>query len=753
MQVQSQNLIFEAGATPQVSGGNSPPSVRQNFTIDLSSTDTDVRLIWTNPNSATTIEVWKSVNGGAYALYDTIPGASTDYHDLAGMPALDYWEYKVLAVNGFGFLAFTTPAGVDNGLNDAVTVNISYPNLVLDLAGIFFGSNNAVITASFPRLAKAVSISFFDATSLTTVDFTSLQTITFNLAGSGCAVLGPVSFPALVSVINFGLTACDVMTSLTAPNLTTVGMFNVTGSGLTSLTLPALSLVSSDMYIGVTPATSLNFPVLATVVGAIDFANSNNLATVDFSALTTVGFLQFFTCPQLQTLYFPVLTSTGGITGNGCDALTSATFPVLTFVGGSVVLSDSFSLLTIDFGVLDTVGSDLQIENCPVLMAADFPALVTVNGELSVSGNTNMGSFITPVLTGVGTNLRVTNCGSLVTMDFNAFNSASGLISFAFSFGVASVDINFPALTFVGDDISFEGCAIVQNIYLPLLTFARSAIFLGCNSLLTVDLTSLVSITGGDLDFRDCVSLTALSFPAMTDVFDIFTMSNCVSVVTLSAPVLVTTEAFFVEGCVALTTVTLPNFQGTTADNLSFEASSSLVTLNFPALTTVGAEFNFNGCSSLATLTIPVLFAVASRFKIVGTVLTTLSAPNLDSINAGLGSPDDAAIDASGVTTLVSVSFPLLSTFGHNVLFSGCSSLVNVDFGANATFSDGWQISFSDCALSTTSVDYLLAQGVFSGTSTSDYQFAGGTNSSPTGGVLNPDYIALVGAGNTVAIN
>lgn len=65
-----------------------------------------VPLAWTSTTDPGTFEIWRSENGGAYSLVDTIAGALRTYTDVtAGMANGDTWSYKVRGVtsgvNGF----------------------------------------------------------------------------------------------------------------------------------------------------------------------------------------------------------------------------------------------------------------------------------------------------------------------------------------------------------------------------------------------------------------------------------------------------------------------------------------------------------------------------------------------------------------------------------------------------------------------------------------------------------------------------
>jgi hypothetical protein len=63
------------------------------------------------------------------------------------------------------------------------------------------------------------------------------------------------------------------------------------------------------------------------------------------------------------------------------------------------------------------------------------------------------------------------------------------------------------------------------------------------------------------------------------------------------------------------------------------------------------------------------------------------------------------------------------------------------------------EINLSDNKLTQQAVDMILYNMDQSGVTTATINLSGGTNASPTGGVLNPNYVSLTGKGNTIIIN
>lgn len=609
-------LICEATNGPAPPPG---PPVPLDFTIDLSSSAGSTVLIWTDAGSAMTIEIWKSVNGGAYALYDTVGGAVTTYTDVAAMGALDYWEYKVRAVSGSGKSAFTTPAGAANGITDNLSVNISFPNLIISYDVIAIDSNPALITASFPRLARSAALLFFDDTSLT------------------------------------------------------------------SLSVPVLGGTISD------------------------------------------------------------------IIGYNCTSLLAMSFPALVSVSNSVQLNGNSSATTANFGSITSVGTMFAINGCPSLTALNIPALTVVGNLFSVANNAAMASFTVPSLISVGTDFTITNCGGIAVLDFSSLVTVSGNFSFNLSFGAANIDVNLPALTTVGGDLIFLGCAAnLKNINAAALTTVGTLDLSNCSGLVAVTFTSLVFVTIGDLNVSDDVSLATLSFPGLTSVTGIFNTQNCTSLTGVSAPVLTVVNEVKMTGCSSLATVDFSNLDNVSAGTGNFDISNN-ASLTSISLTNLANLFNFsiNGCTSLPSLSLPKAgVSFNNDFDASGcTSLITAS--------FGTGAAFNGALNFQGCTAMTSLSLVdamLIPGAGQSLNASGCTSLVTVTLG-NAVFSDtGQMVTFDSDSLNQASVDAVLHRGVVSAVTSLDFELNSPGNSAPSVTGL-ADKATLILSGCTVNTN
>lgn len=256
-----------------------------------------------------------------------------------------------------------------------------------------------------------------------------------------------------------------------------------------------------------------------------------------------------------------------------------------------------------------------------------------------------------------------------------------------------------------------------------------------------VTFTHLASVAGGVTTYTDLSVMSASDqwyyeirgiagpgFSLFTDpagIFNGFSQAVNTGVTTYSFPFLqMVIGAFLVNNQLALTSISTPTLH-TVTGVWDIQSNTLLATVSVPLLVTVGSQLN-------ATLT---------------PSLTSLSFPSLTSV--GLVDNSGVEVVASGIT---SFSAPVLTATGiANFSVRHCTSMTSIVV-SSIIFINGTTISCESCALDATSVNGILARGVASGTTTSSYNLAFGTNAAPTGqGIL--DKATLIGAGNSVTTN
>jgi len=206
-----------------VLNGSSPSSIFVQFTQE------------TEPEST---EIWRSDNGGSYALIATIDGALTEYADVAGIPSGAVWCYKVRGVIGETNGEFSNVGCAVRDMSILDVGVVAHPTWML----------------AFGILA------FDDPTLVTSLDLSGL----------------------LYVEDAFALDNTQALASLNLDSLAVVGgEFNFTASALHgALSLPALATVGGDLTFTFAEMSSLSLPVLASVAGNIECDSCPNLVTV-----------------------------------------------------------------------------------------------------------------------------------------------------------------------------------------------------------------------------------------------------------------------------------------------------------------------------------------------------------------------------------------------------------------------------------------------------------------------------------------
>lgn len=267
---------------------------------------------------------------------------------------------------------------------------------------------------------------------------------------------------------------------------------------------------------------------------------------------------------------------------------------------------------------------------------------------------------------------------------------------------------------------------------------------------------------------RNAAPDTTFSFPDLVISIQNFIIQNCANLTSVSVPRLHTAlggSGFLFDNSVLTTQVNASAL--TYADRLT--CSDGLLTiLNFPVLVSVGAggldlsvthhatsivltafktcggTLLLNDIPLTTSMSLPALQTIAGNFNFDGNPnLTSISLPALISVTGNFTG------DAN--TSLTSLPLPSFASLVGDILMTGCTILGSVSI-PNLIFADGHTVDFRNCALNAASINQILARGVASATTTSDYELTGGTNAAPSGqGVA--DKATLIGLGNTVNTN
>lgn len=170
-----------------------------------------------------------------------------------------------------------------------------------------------------------------------------------------------------------------------------------------------------DMQVAWTPT---NFS-LGSNVGYFIFTDAPGLLTFSSTVSLSEGGFEIDNNSTLQSVSFPNLTQidpTGAYFGvlffDTDPSLASVSAPLLTIVGGgSVHVTNSPALTTVNLDSLATVGNQLSITGNTFLTSLSLPALVTATNLFDVSGCTSLSSLSIPVFVPTNTkNVNAANC-------------------------------------------------------------------------------------------------------------------------------------------------------------------------------------------------------------------------------------------------------------------------------------------------------------------------------------------------------
>lgn len=298
---------------------------------------------------------------------------------------------------------------------------------------------------------------------------------------------------------------------------------------------------------------------------------------------------------------------------------------------------------------------------------------------------------------------------TLTTVDCSNNASLIGLIptgcTALVSLDANSCDITGP-LDLSSLPATIDHVALDTNIHLTSVDLSNIVTINGGGGIGLSFCAALTSVTATDLNYNAglfnvqfCTNLSSLSFPALIGMDGDLIFNNS-GVVTVSAPFCTKVHSLDGSNCPSLTTVSMSALDNNLGD-MNFYDSVSLLSLTLNSLTQ-NSNLDVHGCTSLVSLSLT---------------------------NGGLNLA--GTIDAHGCTNLSNVAFTVTS---------GPSS-------------NPFVCNFNNCALNLSSVDGVLSAYNAQGSTMAVIDLSAGTNSAPTGGVLNADYVALVTAGNTVTIN
>jgi len=480
---------------------------------------------------------------------------------------------------------------------------------------------------------------------------------------------------------------------------------------------------------------------------------------------------------SINTLTGAVILAAGtnitlGTVGNTITINATGSSPALTdthiFVGNALNVATDVAL------TLSATGGTFSLANTGILTMPN--ATTSIRGLLTSTDwntfNNKLSSVLTDshILVGDGTNVAtdVAVSGDLTLANTGAFTIANNAVTYtkmqavgALSrlLGSSSVSTTVQEIT-LGSGLSMSGTTLTSTglggtvtsvaLLLPTSEFSIAGSPVTSSGTLT---GSWISQTANRMFVAPDGSNGIPSFRAMArrdllpvlDTQDLLNISNIVQVnnnITINRAHTTVTEIFLTTSNGAgVVSLELPNLT-TVTYGVTIE-TRDLTNLDLSALTTVGSEFAVNRVNT-STLSLASLTSIGSSINIAQNQFTSINLSGLAGFSVTLSITENPNLTSVNIQSVVTSNGGTMSISQNPVLDT-------IDI--NTSSLDCLDINFSANALTQTNVDDILIYVDAAGFSNGNLDLSGGTNSTPTGGVGNAEYLSLLGKGWTVSIN
>ncbi|MES2848339.1 MAG: hypothetical protein V4685_04750 [Bacteroidota bacterium] len=262
-----------------------------------------------------------------------------------------------------------------------------------------------------------------------------------------------------LSMVSGGLTQLWLqnnvqLQNITLGNITTIeDTFLISNCPqLTSINLPQLKKLNSQLRLVNTGLTSLSLPLLDRITGSIVITGNSNLTAVSMPLVTNA-----------TTGYSLLIQNNNKLTSVDMRSLVKAI---------SFTISNNRKLNTINFNSLSSTTYGLDIVSDSSLTSISFPVLTSVgaNNDIEIAGDSSLVSLSLPLLTSA-TSLYIANL-NLQTITFTSLSSLAYDLTI---YSSAASTISFPALTSVSS-INIAYHPLLTSVNLPVLASVQSPV-------------------------------------------------------------------------------------------------------------------------------------------------------------------------------------------------------------------------------------------------------------------------------------
>ena len=578
-----------------------------------------------------------------------------------------------------------------------------------------FNSCTSLTTINLPAGASYGTYLFANCSSLKEISLPAGVKSLPNYMFSDCVSLTTVNLPdTLTTIGQYAFKNCASLAEIDISNVTSIGIYAFTLSGLTEITIPeAIKTLGNQIFNGCTSLASVTLHEGVTTLGNYIFRGCTSLESIDLpSKLTYLGRYTFQNS-GLTSIEIPsgvqhishkagTKANTGSSTTNdvslfdGCVNLRSVTLPAGLLSIGPKTFMGCVSLEKVTYTGYD--GDESFI----------LPDSVCVLGAYLFSGCESLTSIVLP--TGDGTAVSAgtylfDGCVNLTSVTFPQ-SGWTKLVSYMFRDCTSLESIAIPDTVTTSATYAFDGCTSLERVTLSQsMTSISGYMFRNCVSLKSINLTSAITSIGSEAflgsgleyivipqnvktisgkAFADCVNLTEVLVDGLNATFRsedgiVYnrTTGALVFVPSAMADVGIDVEelllnngitAYAFYGVTGIEHITVPEGVTSIPAN-AFYGLKSLKSVTLPSTLQSIGNYAFAYCTSLESIVIPETMVVLGSQYVEGTY-TNILGTNL----------------FQGCTSLSSVTLPEGLDVLSNYMFEGCTSLKTIDLPESLTY-------------------------------------------------------------------
>ena len=312
--------------------------------------------------------------------------------------------------------------------------SITIPNSVMSIGDRAFYGCSSLTSVSFGENSQLTSIGeevFSDCSNLKNIEIPVCVTNIGDSAFNGCSELTSITIPdSVTSIGDSTFSDCSSLTSITIPaSVTSIADYAFSGcSNLTSVAFgenSQLTSIGDSAFNGCSSLISITIPEGVTSIGNYLFYGCSSLTSITISdGVMNIGDYAFYGCTSLTSITIPNgVTSIGGDSFRGCSSLKNITVPDSVASIGNSAFADCTSLKYNEYDNAYYIGNEKN------------PYVVLVKAK-----DTSVKSCIIHENTKIILNYAFQNCRWLTS-------------------------ITIPNSVSVIDDLAFDGCSSLKNIY------------------------------------------------------------------------------------------------------------------------------------------------------------------------------------------------------------------------------------------------------------------------------------------------